>query len=336
MLYRLYKGNSPYTIMFIILTGVLLWVPGFINSFEQTLPFDYLNMPFFKWLTDLIDSVLIEKIAGLTLLILTGLFLNKIASEFGFLKERTQLPALFFILINSAFPGLHRLTPPILIGLLFLWAMERILLSYRKENLSYHFFEASFLIAIASFFYLQILFFWPLVFVALVIMRPVIWREWITSLVGLILPYALLIGFWFLFRDDISGLLISMIDQFSIIHSDMSFNLFVKLFLAMTGIMTISGSVLMIQTLPVRKIFARKVFLFFFWMFLFSLFAYLIISNSGIELILFASFPLAFLFSEYFLQMRFKKRREVAIMLFILVVSLSSYSVFISFWNPFG
>jgi hypothetical protein len=175
-----------------------------------------------------------------------------------------------------------------------------------------------------------------LVFVALVIMRPVIWREWITSLVGLILPYALLIGFWFLFGDDISGLLISMIDQFSIIHSDMSFNLFVKLFLAMTGIMTISGSVLMIQTLPVRKIFARKVFLFFFWMFLFSLFAYLIISNSGIELILFASFPLAFLFSEYFLQMRFKKRREVAIMLFILVVSLSSYSVLLSFWNPFG
>jgi hypothetical protein len=326
MLYRLYKGNSPYTIMFIILTGALLWLPGFISSTEQTLPFDYLNMPFFKWLTNLINSALIERISGLTLLILAGLYLNKIASEFGFLRERSQLPALFFILINSAFPTLQRLTPPILIGLLFLWAMERIMLSYRKENLSFHFFEASFLIATASFFYLQILFFWPLVFVALIIMRPVIWREWITSLIGLVLPYALLIGFWFLFRDNISGLLISMIDQFSIIHSDMSFNLFVQLFLVMTGIMTISGSVLMIQTLPVRKIFARKAFLFFFWTFIFSLFAYVIISNSGIELILFASFPLAFLFSEYFLQMRSKLRREVAFIVFVLIVSLSSYS----------
>lgn len=328
MFFKFYRGNSPSVIILIAITGIVFWLPGFLTRTLSPLPFDHLQMPFFKYIFDLLGNSLTAKFLALGLLIITGYYLNRLNSVYGFLKERTQLPALIFIVVNSAFILLQRLTPALFGGLLFLFAIEKIFLSYRKENLSYNFFEASFIISLATFFYLPMLFLWPVIFIGLVILRPVIWREWILTFMGLLLPFFLFFSIQFIRLGEIESTYILLIDQFSIVSGKLNLNITIKIFLGFLVLFIILGSTLIINTMQSRKIFSRKVFLYLFWIFLFSIGSFFVIENTNLEIILFASIPFSFLLSEYFLYRRNRRWKNVLFFLFMLSGIVAAYSVF--------
>jgi hypothetical protein len=328
MFFKFYKGNSPSVIILIVITGIVLWLPGFFTRTHSPLPFDHLQMPFFKYIFDLLGNSVTAKLVAQAILIITGFYLNRLNSEYGFLKERTQLPALIFIVVNSAFILLQRLTPALFAGLLFLLAIEKIFLSYRKENLSYNFFEASFIISLATFFYLPMLFLWPVIFIALVLLRPVIWREWVLSFMGLLLPFILFFSIQFIRLGEIESTYILLIDQFSIVPGGFSINIATKIFLGFLVLFILLGSILIINTMQSRKIFSRKVFLYLFWIFLFSIGSFFVIENTSLEIILFASIPFSFLLSEYFLYRRNRRWKNGLFFLFLLSGLVSAYSMF--------
>lgn len=311
MFFRFYRGNSPAVIILIVLTGIIFWIPGFLVQTEPALPFEFLQMPFFQFFYNQIGTGWVAKLIQLILIVVTGFNLNRLNSEYGFLRERTQLPALIFILINSAFLVLLRLTPPIFAGLLFLFAFEKILLSYRKENLSYNFFEAAFILSLATFFYLPLLFLWPFIFAGLIILRPVIWREWVLSFMGLILPFLLFFAVQFIRLGEIQSTFTMLIDQFSIVRVNYQISIPNIVFLAWVGFLILLGSLTVIRTIANRKIFSRKVLLFLFWIFVFSGVSWLLIENTNVEIIYFSAIPVSFLLSEYFLLMRSRRWREI-------------------------
>ena len=329
MLYRFFKGNSIFVIILIIITGIVFWIPGFIREQEVMMPFDYLRMPFYNYVHSLIGTSVFSQILSLCLIILAGFNLNRLNSSLGFLKERTQLPALFFIIINSSFFFLLRMTPTIFAGIFFLFSLEKILLSYRKENLSYNFFEASFLISLATFFYMPLLFLWPVVFVGLMILRPVIWREWVLSFMGLMLPFILFFAIQFLLLGEIDSSFSLLIDQFSIIPLNVTHSIPNLILLGWLVILILLGSALISRTLANRKIFSRKILLYLFWIFVFSLISYFLIDNANFEMIYFTSIPVSYLLSEYFMWLRSKRWREFLFSIFVLSALVSVYfSVF--------
>lgn len=326
MLFKLYKGNSPYVIILIIFTGIVFWIPGFIRFAEPGLPFDFLRMPLYNYVYNLLGISATSNIVAFTLIIISGFYLNRLNSEFGFLKEHTQIPALFFIIINSSFPFLLRLTPPMFAGIFLLFAIDTILKSYRKENLSYNFFEASFILSLASFFYLPLLFLWPLIFAGLIILRPVIWREWALSFFGLLLPYYLFIGAEFFRLGELESSLNLLIGQFSIININDLLNIQNKAFVFGAIFLTMLATLLVLKTLANRKIFQRKTLLFLFWIFVFSIIIFLQIDNAHYEAILFSSIPVSFFLSEFFLSIRSYRWKEILFILFILLGLVSVYS----------
>ena len=325
MLYRFYKGNSPYVLILIILTGIVFWIPGFIGEQEIMMPFDYLRMPFYSYVNTLLGASIFSQLFSLTLIILAGFKLNRLNSLYGFLKERTQLPALFFIIINSSFVFLLRLTPTVFAGILFLFSLEKILLSYRKENLSYNFFEASFLISLATFFYMPLLFLWPVIFVGLMILRPVIWREWVLSFMGLLLPFLMFLTIQFLRLGEIDSSLSLLIEQFSIIRINIFLSIPNLVFLGFLALLILFSNAMIIKTLVSRKIFSRKVMLYLFWIFVFSLISYFLIDNANFEMIYFTSIPVSYLLSEYFMSLRSTRWKEILFSLFILSAIVSVY-----------
>jgi hypothetical protein len=325
MLYRFYKGNSPYVIILIIITGIIFWIPGFFQERESMLPFDYLRMPLFNYVHNLLGTDMLSKLIALSMIVLAGFYLNRLNSLFGFLKERTQLPALIFVVINSSFIFLLRLTPALFAGILFLFFLEKVLFSYRKENLSYNFFEASFILSIATFFYMPAMFLWPVIFAGLMILRPVIWREWVLSFMGLILPFLLFFALQFIRLGEIQSSINLLIDQFSIIQISLDWDIPNMVFIAWLLVLILFGSGMILRTLANRKIFSRKTMLYLFWIFVFSIGSYGLIDNANAELILFSSIPVSFLISEYFLLLRSKRWKEILFTVFILTGLVSVY-----------
>lgn len=71
--------------------------------------------------------------------------------------------------------------------------------TYRRDTAFGQVFDAGSLIGIATLFYLPSILIFPVIWVALVVLRPFIWREWMISLLGLLVPllFASVYYFWY-------------------------------------------------------------------------------------------------------------------------------------------
>lgn len=197
MFIRFLKSNNASALLFLPAIAIVIWVFGFIHPFvlpvKHTMPLyelmagSFTNIP---WLSCLIALVLVIGEAFL---------LNYIVNENEVLSKQNYLPALFYIVFmsnNNAMLTLH----PLLFGNLFLlFAIQKLLSSYRKDKAFSEAFDAGLLISIASLFYFPFAVFLPLLGIGLIILRPFNWREWLISSIGALIPYLFVITFFFLY-----------------------------------------------------------------------------------------------------------------------------------------
>lgn len=195
MFIRFFKSNNASALLFLPLIAIVIWVYGFIHP---TIPAIKHAMPLYELMAGILTNLpWLSTLTGLILVIGEAFLLNFIVNENEVLEKQNYLPALFYIVFmsnNDAMLTLH----PLLFGNLFvLFALHKLLSSYRKDNAFSQAFDAGFLISIATLFYLPFVFFLPLLGVGLIIIRPFNWREWIISFFGAAIPYLFVITFYF-------------------------------------------------------------------------------------------------------------------------------------------
>lgn len=195
MFIRFFKSNNASALLFLPLIAIVIWVFGFIHPL--ILPVKH-SMPFYELMAGIFVNIpWLSTLIGLSLVIGEAFLLNFIVNENEVLEKQNYLPALFYIVFmsnNDAMLTLH----PLLFGNLFiLFALHKLLSSYRKDNAFSQAFDAGFLISIATLFYFPFVVFLPLLGVGLIIMRPFNWREWLISFFGAAIPYLFVITFYF-------------------------------------------------------------------------------------------------------------------------------------------
>ena len=195
MFIRFFKSNNASALLFLPLIAIVIWVFGFIHPIS--LPIKH-SMPLYELMAGIFVNIpWLSTLIGLILVIGEAFLLNFIVNENEVLEKQNYLPALFYIVFmsnNDAMLTLH----PLLFGNLFiLFALHKLLSSYRKDNAFSNAFDAGFLISIATLFYFPFVVFLPLLGVGLIIMRPFNWREWIISFFGAAIPYLFVITFYF-------------------------------------------------------------------------------------------------------------------------------------------
>lgn len=195
MFIRFFKSNNASALLFLPLIAIVIWVYGFIHP---AIPAIKHAMPLYELMAGILTNLpWLSTLTGLILVIGEAFLLNFIVNENEVLEKQNYLPALFYIVFmsnNDAMLTLH----PLLFGNLFvLFALHKLLSSYRKDNAFSQAFDAGFLISIATLFYLPFVFFLPLLGVGLIIIRPFNWREWIISFFGAAIPYLFVITFYF-------------------------------------------------------------------------------------------------------------------------------------------
>lgn len=305
MLLRLFIRKQQFIIVLILILALAFWFPSLLSYKHSFFIFDFYPSPIYSPLQFIeYSSPIITIIISFLLLVLSGFLLIRLNVRFFFIQTRTQLPALFFILICSSFIPLQRLNPVSVSVIFLIAAVFKIFNTYKQEKLCYNFFDAALLISAGSLFYFNLIFLIVIIWIGLVILRPFVWREWIFTLIGILVPYALLFFYYYMMNLDINSLLQTYKSYFLYNRYDINFDLSYKLLAAYYLLMLIISSIYMIGVYPVKKIYARKYFLFFLWLFIIAIAIYFFIPSAGYEMIIIASLSISFLLTHFFVSVR--------------------------------
>jgi hypothetical protein len=295
---RFFNSNSIGVLVLLVLIPFVYWIPDFFNAvplpdqnFTGTIPA--------LWIASFNAHYRVLSMLIALLIILTNAFLLiQLNTIHIFIPVRTQLPALFYIVLTAGFNPAHHLTPALVDSLLVIVILYRLFVTYKIDGPSVNFLDTGFLIAVASMIYFPAILLFLFLPVALVMLRPLDWREWAYVILGLILPYLFVVSGYYVagvpvrdFFPGFGGLFHHQKQTFSVIQ--------------WIGWLFILGSMIfssyfMASAIDNMKIHGRKIFMLFLWLFLFAVIIYLVTPGVGTDMVTIAAIPLSYLFSHYF------------------------------------
>ncbi|NVO10087.1 MAG: hypothetical protein HXX16_09020 [Bacteroidales bacterium] len=320
MVLRFFRQTLPQVIIVLIIIAILLWVR---NYFSEIAPFyfDSIKMPFYGLATNWVsENIIYGKLITFTIILFTAFHLLQINSKHIVIKQRTYLPAFFYILITSCFIPLQRINPAIFSALIFVFVFDHIFSIYHKENALDNIFKAGFYIALASLFYAPSILYIIVLFLSIMSIRSFNIREWFAAFFGVITPW-----FFFSFYHYIIN------SNLTILFNTLNFNLFtpinhdndsflIYIFYGYCLILFFVTGFYLLKTLPTQKINVRKYYGIFFWFNLISIFALILIPSISYEIIFIAIIPISFQFAYYFTTC---KRNFWSELLFLLLIAIA-------------
>jgi len=197
-----------------------------------------------------------------------------------------------------------------------------------NPNINYRYVDGGMLIAIGSFFYFNIIFFLPFLWIAQSTLRKQNIREILFSVIGVIVPYIYLFTFAFLFDYDLNSLLNQIINAFNYpAHFTLSWLMIACI--SVYGIFFFIASFYAIMKFPSRKIRTRKLFQLLFYLFVVTLTIFFVVPSAGFEIFFVISIPLSVLFSIYFAECEAYFFNEILFDILVLSPIVFSYLGFI-------
>lgn len=195
MFIRFFKSNNAAAFIFLPLLALIIWSFGL---FLPSIPPTEHAMPFYDIISRAFSDIHWLNIIIAFVLVLTEAFLlNYIINENAILTKQSYLPALFYVLFMSNNSAMLTTHPLLFANLFMLFAIDQHLNSYRKDKAFGEAFNAGLFVAVASLYYFPYIVFVPVLGIAFILLRPFIWREWVISLMGVVLPYCFVITFYF-------------------------------------------------------------------------------------------------------------------------------------------
>ena len=324
MLLKLYKGTGPGEIALIILTACLVWLNTFIHPvIHSDLYYDTDPMPLYHLLNVVVGSSVFAGIAITFSLVLIMIFLvtNFNTSHF-FINERTFLPSTIYLLMTALFPHYQILNPVLPASVFLMLAIRTIIDSYRKPGIAHNFFDASFMIGTGSLFYANLIWFGVLIFIGIAIFRTGNIRELIISLIGLISPFILTAGVYFISGLDIISLKDTFVFNLFSESEKYSFPGLVIIGIVILEIIVLVSLVFLFSTINNKKIKSRKTFTTLIWTIVICLAVYFAVPSASVELIWLMAIPVSYILAHYFIFSRNKIVPEIAFSIIFLVIIL--------------
>ncbi|HEY3373364.1 MAG TPA: hypothetical protein VGK10_21145, partial [Prolixibacteraceae bacterium] len=190
MLLKALKSNQPYHFLLIPLVAIGLWIRSFVQPHAYPFYAGEDSMLLYKPFNYILqDNLLLNNILALLFTILLAFLISKLNVQYTFIRVRSYLPPSLFILITSGIPDLHAMHPVYPATLFLVLAIDRIFNAYDKLVIHSNAFDAGIFLAIGSLFYLNLVFFFPILWFGLIILKPKVnWREFVLTTIGFALP----------------------------------------------------------------------------------------------------------------------------------------------------
>lgn len=328
MLLRVLKTNQAYHFVLIPLMAVLLWMPSLIKP--EAYPF-YAGenmMPLYlpvAWL--MAQSSFMNSIMPLVMLVLLAFLTIRLNIQYAFIRIRTFLPASLLVFITSGLISLHAMHPVYFAVFFLLFAIDRIFNSYEKNNIHSNAFDGGLLISIGSLFYMNLLFFFPIVWIGLfVIHKQIKWRDFVLPILGFLPPWLFAFTGYF-FSNGFLDFLVILEKNFTSDNNFITGKLPLQIYLGFLVIITLFSSFFLLAQYDEKKISSRKFFQVFFFIFLISLVLIIAVPAVSREIFIILAIPLSFLISNYLV---FMKRRFWGEVILYLMLAGVIYLQFVS------
>ncbi len=332
MIFKLFRSYNPFLIVLIPLIGIAVWWQAFQTETQNVFHFDTYQMFLYKATERFFEGFpLISKISCFILLLIQVFILNQLNKKYLIVNVRTYLPAFFFIIITSSFIELQRINPAVFASFFLIMAIDKVFDSYRIKGLAYHYFEAAFFISLGSLFYLPAAFFIIFLWFAAAQLRPFHWREWLFPILGLITPYILLTGYYYVFKQELFYFIDYLTTNFNYhVEATNYFTLPYMIFYGFILFITFIAIMHIFSSLFKKKIQARKSFTLFTWLLIISLAIFFFDASASFEMIYLIAVPMSFLLSDYFAHLRSRAWGDVIFILIFLnliFIELTKYNI---------
>lgn len=325
MLLKQFKRTGPLTIFLIIVILLLLWASAFVKLKGQfSWYFDLNSMPLYGLLSDLIGTNPLPGIIVTFLLVsLMAFLMVNLNTILFFIHERTFLPALIYILLSGLFPQYQLLNPAIIGAAFLMFAIRSIMDAYRVTGTAYNFFDAGILISTGSLFYANLIWFGPITIIGIALLRTWNLKEILLSFLGLVTPYILTLGIYYVLGNDISEIL--RIVEYNLFgkQADFVFLPLTVIAVSYTGFIILISISYLFALMNSKKIQARKTFYLLIWVGLISLCIYIILPSVSVEIIWITAIPAGYVLTHYFVFTRKKLLPEILFSVLFLVILIT-------------
>lgn len=272
------------------------------------------------------NFILFYKILTVILLSLNSYFFSNISLYFKLNRKISYIHGFIFLFLISF--GL-KLTDalPVLFALFFLQVSIKIIMNtLRKQFALFDFFNVGFLIALASFFWFNVIYFVPVIFIGLIILRTINWREWLVPLIGIILSYFLLFSFYYLIHSNFDiifkfHLVLNQKEELPVLDLE-SIILFSYL-----AFVSLIASFIIITRFRTFETNTQDYYRFFFFIFLVTLGIIIFIPGYRFSAVIVIPVSLSIPLSRYFISMKRKLFKEILFDLFLIAVIINVLDV---------
>lgn len=322
MLLRIFKGTGPGVIILIGITLLALWAGAFFHT--QSLPgfvYEDFPMPLYKLLKLVIgDSPLLGLLFSFAIVVLLAFLLVNFNTVVFFINERTFLPAMIFILFSGFIPQNQILNPVLPAAVFLMLALNRIMDGYRKPDVAYNFFDAALLISTGSLFYANLIWFGVLVLIGIALLRTGSLIEIFISVLGLVTPYLITFGFYYVIGNDLRELVTVTEKNLLSFSADYEFSRLSVVTLILAGFLVIVSIVNLFLVINNKKIKSRKTFWILLWSFLISVMLYLVVPSVSMEMFWITAIPSSYFLAHYFVFAKGKILPGIVYSVMILIV----------------
>jgi hypothetical protein len=321
MFLRFFKGTGPGVLLLIIFTLAAVWASAFLYPSTDAIScYETDPMPLYRLLKFVIGSKPLPGVVfSFSLVSVMAFLLVNFNTRVVFINERTFLPALIYIISGGLFPQFQLLNPVLPASIFLMMAINRIIDSYHEQGIAYNFFDAGILISTGSLFYANMIWLGLLIIIGISLLRTGNLIEIAVSLIGLVTPYLLTAGLYYITGKEVAALL-----------STVSYNLFsrtagyvfsglTQVTLIFTGILILVCVAFLIKLMSTKKIKSRKTFSLLLWVFLISAGIYVVLPSVSVEIVWIISIPVSYFLTHYFV---FPKKKLVPEILFFVLFAL--------------
>ena len=151
MLIGFIKHNRSVSIIVLPLVLVIVWMRGFIHP---VIPFTDHAAPLYNLIISVLEPVpYLSLIFSFILIFFETLLINYVIEKNEIIETKTYLPALVYILLMSLQSEMLSLNPILVANLFMIFALHKLMQTYRKETAYASVFDAGTFVALASLFY---------------------------------------------------------------------------------------------------------------------------------------------------------------------------------------
>lgn len=303
----------------------------FVASYFAPRAIEINNYPnlFYNYFAAKIDGKLLIVLLNFVFVGIGAFFISMIAVQQEVVEKQNYFPVFIYLAVSIACLNPTQLTPQAFTNVFVLYAVYKLLDIYREDDCLNQVFVAAFWLCVSAFITISSIISFPLFFIALLILRPFYWREWLVALMGFAAPIFLYESMAYL-TDFNQGYFIKASELFFNFLKLPSFSeYFLPLLLLLLALFLISFVYNVVNGFgnTVKKQRSKSVLL---WYTFLSFLGFFSGGSNASSIILTYALPLSFFIGDFLFnlkQMKITNTILALILLCVLLIFLAEYGV---------